>query len=38
MVEEVWNEKAEAIEPMEISLEKNDITVDEVSLLWLPVG
>ena len=37
-VEEEWNEKAEAIEPMEISLEKNDITVDEVSLLWLPVG
>jgi hypothetical protein len=33
-----WNEKAEAIEPLEITLEKNDISVDEVSLLWLPVG
>ena len=25
-------------EPLEISLEKNDISVDEVGLLWLPVG
>ena len=37
-IDEEWNEKAAAIEPLEISLEKNDITVDEVSLLWLPVG
>ena len=37
-IEEEWNEKAEAIEPLEISLEKNDISVDEVGLLWLPVG
>ena len=37
-IEEEWTEKAEAIEPLEISLEKNDITVDEVGLLWLPVG
>ncbi|MGD8487082.1 MAG: ATP-binding protein, partial [Chloroflexota bacterium] len=37
-IEEEWNEKAEAIEPLEISLEKSDISVDEVSLLWLPVG
>ncbi len=33
-----WSEKAAAIEPLEISLEKGDIAVDEVSLLWLPVG
>jgi len=37
-IEEEWNEKAESIEPLEISLEKNDINVDEVSLLWLPLG
>jgi len=37
-IDEEWNEKAEAVEPLEITLEKNDITVDEVSLLWLPVG
>ncbi len=37
-IEEEWNEKAESVEPLEISLEKNDINVDEVSLLWLPLG
>jgi len=37
-IDEEWDEKAGAIEPIEISLERSDITVDEVSLLWLPVG
>ena len=37
-IDEEWNEKAGAIEPLEIGLEKNDISVDEVGLLWLPVG
>jgi hypothetical protein len=37
-IDQEWDAKAEAIEPLEISLEKNDITVDEVCLLWLPVG
>ena len=37
-IDEEWDEKAQAIEPLEITLEKNDISVDEVSLLWLPVG
>ena len=37
-IDQEWNEKAGAIEPLEISLEKNDISVDEVALLWLPVG
>ncbi len=37
-IDEEWNAKAVAIEPLQISLEKSDITVDEVSLLWLPVG
>ena len=37
-IDEEWNEKAQATETVEISLEKTDITVDEVSLLWLPIG
>ncbi len=37
-IDQEWNEKALAIEPIEIGLEKTDISVDEVSLLWLPVG
>jgi hypothetical protein len=37
-IEAEWNAKAEAIERIDISLEKNDITVDEVSLLWLPTA
>ena len=37
-IDEEWNQKAGAIEPFEVGLEKNDISVDELSLLWLPVG
>ncbi|MEX1296696.1 MAG: DUF87 domain-containing protein [Candidatus Limnocylindrales bacterium] len=37
-IDREWEERAAAIEPLEISLEKNDISVDEVSLLWLPIG
>jgi hypothetical protein len=37
-IEEEWTAKAEAVEPVEIGLEKRDISVDEVSLLWYPVG
>ena len=37
-IDEDWNEKAAAIEPLDISLEKGDISLDEVSLLWVPVG
>ena len=32
-----WTAKAAAIEPFEVGLEKNDIDVDEVVLVWLPV-
>jgi hypothetical protein len=37
-IEDEWNEKAEAIEPLEIRLHKSDISVEEVSLLWWPVA
>jgi hypothetical protein len=31
-----WEARAERIEPLEVGLEKNDIVVDEVGLLWIP--
>lgn len=31
-----WADKAAAVEEMEIGLEKSDISVDEVGLLWIP--
>ncbi len=34
---DLWAERAEAIEPLEIGLEKTDITVDEIALVWVPV-
>lgn len=33
-----WNEAAGQIETVEIGLEKTDIAVDEVALVWIPVG
>ncbi len=33
-----WDEKAAAIEPFEVSLEKTDISVDELVLLWVPTA
>ncbi len=32
-----WDAKAVAIEPLEIPLEKSDITVSDLSLVWIPV-
>jgi Helicase HerA, central domain len=37
-IDHEWDEKAGAIERLEIRLEKNDITVDEVGLIWLPTS
>ena len=31
-----WSDKAGEIEKVDIGLEKNDIHVDEVALLWIP--
>ncbi len=33
-----WDDKAAAIEPFEVSLEKTDISVDEMVLLWVPTA
>ena len=33
-----WQDKAQAIERYEVGLEKTDISVDDVTLVWIPVG
>ena len=33
-----WQDKAEAIETLEIGLEKTDITVEPPVLIWIPVA
>ncbi len=33
-----WQDKATAIEPVEIGLEKTDISIDELGLLWVPTS
>ncbi|MGA9596442.1 MAG: DUF87 domain-containing protein [Acidimicrobiia bacterium] len=37
-INDKWEERAAKIEPIEIGLEKNDIEILEVALLWLPLG
>jgi hypothetical protein len=37
-IDQEWDARASDIETLEVSLEKSDITVDEVGLLWLPVA
>jgi hypothetical protein len=37
-IREKWEEKATAVESMKVGLEKSDIEVRELSLLWMPVG
>src|SRR5690606_9315308 len=36
-IAEEWDAKAAKIEPMEIPLERNDIRVRELALVWIPV-
>ncbi len=33
---ELWDGRSEAIEPITVRLEKNDITVSETALVWIP--
>lgn len=35
---ELWQERAQQIEPFDVGLEKTDISVDELCVLWLPVA
>ena len=37
-IQEVWDDNAAAIEPLEIPLEKTDISIEEVALLWIPTS
>ncbi len=37
-IDAAWDAKAAEVEAIEIPLEKSDITVDEVAVVWLPVG
>ncbi len=36
-IDDEWSAKAETIEEFQVPLEKNDITVDDLLLVWLPV-
>lgn len=36
-IDDEWSAKAEAVEPFEVPLEKTDINVDDLMLVWLPV-
>ena len=33
-----WDAAAEAIEPFEVGLEKTDITVEDIVLVWVPTA
>ncbi len=35
-LDDEWSTKAEAVEPLAVSLEKNDITIGELGLVWIP--
>lgn len=37
-IDDEWNEKAAAIEPTDIALEKADISIDDFLLIWLPTN
>lgn len=37
MLDEEWDTKAATIEELEVGLEKTDIQLDELSLVWIPV-
>ena len=37
-IDDVWADKATAIEPLEIPLEKTDIKVEDLMIVWLPLS
>ena len=37
-IDAAWSAKAAAVETIEIALAKSDVTVDELAVVWLPVG
>jgi len=36
-MQEEWAEKVEDIEAMTVGLEKTDISIDDVALVWIPI-
>jgi len=36
-IQDEWSEKVHDIEPLIVGLEKTDITIDDVALVWIPV-
>ncbi len=36
-IDDEWSTKADAIEPFDVPLEKNDITVTDLMVVWIPV-
>ena len=37
-IDDKWDDIATDIETLQVTLEKSDITVEEVALVWIPVG
>jgi hypothetical protein len=37
-IDEKWAALAQRVEPLRIAAEKTDIQVDEIALLWVPMG
>ena len=37
-IDDRWNAVAAEVETMEVGLEKTDITIDEVALIWIPTA
>ena len=33
-----WRDRASDVEPVEIGLEKSDIDVDDIAVVWLPIA
>jgi hypothetical protein len=33
-----WEAKAQAIEPVELTLTRTDVTVDDIVAVWVPTG
>ena len=37
-IQEEWDEKAAEIDEFEVGLEKTDIQIDDVALIWIPTA
>ncbi len=37
-IDDEWNDRAEMIEELAVGLEKTDITVDDLMIVWIPTS